>query len=159
MNPLPTWHNQWYYDDPFDASRWKIVTLDFNIALNQPAADNGGGIIVINWSTGNWVGQDQPPMTNEDPNNPSVVYIGRTQVDTLWLNKGDNGLYHFHQSYDLRDYGVNFNPVWISIDIAGYNFKLSSPELPGSIIHECVPEPASLSLLVLGGLALIRRRR
>jgi hypothetical protein len=36
---------------------------------------------------------------------------------------------------------------------------LSSPELPGSIWHDCVPEPLSASVLALAGLMAISSRR
>jgi len=159
FNPTPSWHNQWYWNDPYDPDRWKIVTLDFTIALDHPDMGNGGGIITINWTTPNWTNPDDFPATNEDPANHEIVYVGRQDIYNLWLPLGDHTIYTFHQEFDLRDYGIDYNPEWISIDIAGYNFKLSSPDVPGSIIHECVPEPVTLSLLALGGLGLLRRKR
>lgn len=157
LPPVPTWVNQWYYDDPFDPLRWKIVTLDFTYALNDPTAQ-GGGIIVINYSQPGWSPNTvAPPLPgNGDP------FVGRIQVDSLWLEGGNAGVYNWSRTYDLRDFGVNFNPEWISIDVAGYNVLLSSPGVPGSLQHECVvPAPAALPggmmLLCLAGAGLAMR--
>jgi len=158
-NPVPSWMNQWYYDDPYDPTRWKEITLTFKYGLNDPNA-NGGSYIVINYSTPAWSpNPGAPPMSNEDPNDPNVLWIGRIELDQLWIPAGDPNVYSWSQTYDLRTYGIDFNPEWISIDIAGYNFLLSSPTEPGTLIHECVPEPVTISLLALGGGLLIRRRR
>jgi hypothetical protein len=55
----------------------------------------------------------------------------------------------------------DYNPEWVSIDVltSGGLPNIEAVSVFGSITHECVPEPATLSLLALGGLALIRRRR
>jgi hypothetical protein len=147
-NPVPSWHNQWWYDDPFDPLRWKEVTINFVGALNDPTMP-GGGHIVINWSTENWTSEVAPPMTNEDPVT-LLPLIGRTEVTEFWLDQP--GTYQYSNTFDLRDFGVNYNPVWISVDIAGYNMKLSDNTNPGSIIHTCVPEPSTLLLLLMGGI-------
>ena len=72
----------------------------------------------------------------------------------------DDGLYdtvHLTGSYVIED----FNPEWVSIDVwidpLGVSYEPIYVE--GTIWHECVPEPAILSLLALGSLAVLRRRR
>jgi hypothetical protein len=155
-NPQPAWHNQWYYDDPLDLTRWKEVTLTFDYELMNSNA-NGGGIIAINYSTDNWTDTTAPPMSNTDGSGNEL--IGRIILENqFWVNAGDNTVHNFTQTFDLPDYGVDYNPVWISIDIAGYNVLLSSQENPGSIVHECVPEPSTFILLLMSGGVLLAVR-
>lgn len=51
--------------------------------------------------------------------------------------------------------------TWFSVLFIGRsdfiydNYEVS---VSGEIWHECVPEPATMSMLALGGLALLRRR-
>ena len=158
VNPVPAWVNQWYYDDPLYLDRWKQVSLNFNYGLNNPLAA-GGALIVINWSTDAWSDETAPPMTNRDLT--GQLLVGRQEVGSLWLEANNQNTYNFSETYDLRDYGVNYNPVWISIDVSGYNFNLSSQSLPGSIIHECIPtpEPSLTLLLGLGLVSIVLLRR
>ena len=157
VNLVPGWHNQWYYDDPLDLTRWKEVTLSFNMSQIDPT-QNGGAIVVINWSTDLWSNEVAPPMSNT--NEQGNLLIGREEVKELWIPANDplGGSYHFQGTFDLRDWGVNYNPVWISIDVIGYNVLLSSQTNPGSIIHECVPEPSTLILLLMSGGMLLALR-
>jgi len=161
VNPVPGWVNQWWYNDPPDPDRWKEVTITFNYALDD-ITQQGYADIAINYTSLDFPesGPDgAPPMSNLDPANSSIVWIPpRINVKSVGLEADDEGVYNFSQTFDLRDYCVNFNPEWISVDVAGYNFKMSDSAIPGSIIHECVPEPATIMLLGLGGLVLRKRR-
>jgi hypothetical protein len=149
VNLVPGWHNQWYYDDPLCYTQWKEVTLTFDISRIDPL-QNGGAIIVINWSTDLWSNEEAPPMSNIDEE--GNLLIGRQEVMQLWIPADDPiGSYSFQGTFDLRDWGVDYNPVWISIDVIGYNAMLSSQDNPGSIIHECVPEPSAIVLLLISG--------
>lgn len=155
-NPVPGWWNQWYYDDPPDPERWKEVKVAFQYGLGSQDM-NGFGSIIINFTTLDRpeTGADgQPPLPGEEDE-----FIGRVEVAEVSLTEGDQGVYSFEGSYDLRQYGIDFNPEWVSIDIVGYNMLFSGPDQPGSFIHECVPEPTSLAALALGGLAALLRRK
>jgi hypothetical protein len=59
----------------------------------------------------------------------------------------------FQGHYNLRDdFGVPYNPEWVSVDIAGYNVMLTPIE-GSNFIHRCVPEPGTFVLLATGLLA------
>jgi hypothetical protein len=163
-NPVPGWHNQWYYDGLLRPG-YKTVTLDFDYMLvnpNPPDQKGGGTDIVLNWSTQAWV--DPDPLNPSPPiGNQANTWIGRVLVSqACWLPQGDATVHHFHSTYNLSQYGVNFNPEWVSLDITGYNVWLS-PVGAGSIIHTCVPEPGTLVPLVTAGIGLLvfawRRRK
>jgi hypothetical protein len=154
VNPVPGWRNQWFYDGRYRPERYKVVDLSFTYALADPT-QRGGTDIVINWSTPEWsiVGSaNSPPTSNQ--------YIGRATISReTWLEANDTRILPFNGRYDLRDLGVPFNPEWVSIDVVGYNVRLSSPSLPGSINHYCIPEPSSMLLLVgLAALAFYGRK-
>lgn len=158
MNPVPSWYNQWFYDGKFRPERYKIVEVKFTYALLDPLA-NGGTDIVINWATPEWslnpANQGKPPIGFDQ--NP---FIGRAWLTReSWLEAGDMGVYQFAGRYDLRKLGVPFNPEWVSIDVAGYNVRISNPNLPGSIVHYCIPEPATVGLLLVSLTLLVSRRR
>ena len=159
VNPVPGWRNQWFYDGKFRPERYKVVDIKFSYALLNPAA-GGGTDIVINWATPAWslnpANQGLPPVGFDQ--NP---FIGRAVLTReAWLPAGDPGIYQFAGRYDLRDLGVPFNPEWISVDVSGYNVRISSRDLPGALVHRCIPEPATLALAVLSlGLMVCSRRR
>ena len=101
---------------------------------------------------------------NVNPDNLDEIWVERELIDLLQIPEGMAEQGHFSETFDLRDFGVDYNPEWISIDLAGYNFLVSGPNEPGSIEHEClaIPEPATLALAGLGLSGLIgyvRRRR
>lgn len=147
---LPQWWNEWWYDDPFDPLRWKIIDLEFDYGLVDPAQP-GYAIIVVNWSTGNWVGQPGPPLTNTDLS--GNVVIERLLIEELMIPAGGGG------QYSLTDYRlpIPYNPEWISIDVRGFNFTVTE----GKLWHECVPEPLTILgvMIGLGGLVRYVRRR
>ena len=150
QNPVPGWANQWYYDAPYDPTKWKEIDIAFTYARESPGID-GSLEIVINYSMPEWSpNPNGPPLPGQEDSIGWVEDIARLAV------MNDNPI-NTSLSIDLRDYGINYNPEWISIDVVGYGFLVSSPENPGSFVHRCVPEPGTISLLGLGVLALLRR--
>lgn len=170
---VPGWWNQWWYDHPYDPERWKEVELDFDYMRFTPGQD-GLLDIWVNWSLPAWSLLDpndptgpgidpstQPPLPGDDI--PPGTYIGRTSLTPGGIAVDNDQLLHFHDEFDLRQYGIDYNPEWISVDVVGYGFLISDPSNPGSIYHRCmVPEPITLGLLslsVAGIAGYVRRRR
>lgn len=65
---------------------------------------------------------------------------------------------------DVFAFEIYPNPEWETIELSFYNENTGEPWYPAYVDQVvidtwCVPEPATLSLLALGGLALLRRRK
>ncbi|MBW8034891.1 MAG: hypothetical protein FVQ79_04420 [Planctomycetes bacterium] len=134
------WWNEWWYDDPYDPDRVKIISLTFGYDLVNPALLQGYAVVTVNWSTTDWSinpppGVDpsqQPPLSDFDPQNPSVPWVGRMDIIRIPIGEGGNP----PSDYTLQDFQlpIPYNPEWVSIDIRGYNFWLTN----GELTHECV---------------------
>lgn len=148
--PYPSgWWNQWFYNDPPDPTRWKEIDYSINVS-----ADVGPGselMIAINWST-----MEYP----ENPNQPPIPPIDEALTiyrETIYQGPADNPMFSepLTGHITIRDY----NPEWVSIDVQGYLGVNGGAQISGWIDHECIPEPMTLSLLALGGVAVLIRRR
>jgi hypothetical protein len=147
--PDSGWWNQWFYDDPFDPNRWKLI--DYSIPV-QPLEPGTPGLLTlaINWSSDLYPPNPvEPPIPPIDPIMEDswivrqVVFDGLVDVEPILIEG----------QIPIREY----NPEWVSIDIMGYGVQI----MGGVINHVClaVPEPATLSLLVLGSFGLMLWRR
>jgi hypothetical protein len=157
QNSPPFW-NEWWYDDPYQlGGKWVQVTFDYS--LINPGAP-GDVHVTINWTNSLWVGQAAPPNWQNSAN--PELYIKRLSDPEYNI---DQGPWNFHlepgspgRSWDSGKIWlpINYNPEWVSVDVQGMgNVGISN----GVLLHECVPEPATLILLCLGGLSLLRKRR
>ena len=149
------WWNQWFENTPFDPDRWKEIDVAFEIFRLDPGAGDAWAEVTLNWSTPVYADILSSPM------NPPIPPLTPEQED-LFIERAEPSLFE-GQVGDMTTQDVDppihyviddYNPQWVSIDIHGYNFRID-----GRIDHRCVPEPASLSLLGLGGMAMVRRRR
>jgi len=135
--------NQWFYDHPYDPDLWKKIDLFIAIAGTGPDA---WAEISVNWSSDLYPnGTGQPPLPPLDPTVENDWIIRE-----LIFYEKDILIVNVEKSVTIPHY----NPEWVSIGIRGRNINTF-----GWFGHECIPEPYTISLLALGGLALLRKRR
>ena len=133
--PATGWWNAWFYDHPFDPRRIKAFTLTISSATPY---EGGPSVIdlAINWSTNQWA-IDQPPEDSFPPL-PGVD-------EELYIERRIQ--YSGHPSMltgNFSDTAWDYNPEWISIDVAGRNFYIY-----GSMFHECLG-PLDLAFVITG---------
>jgi len=155
LYPQTGWWNQWFFNEPEIFDRWKVI--DYVITVDDPSAPVGGGDIlevVVNWSTPLWPDPAVPPIPGMlPPGLPEEDFIVREAV--IW-----NGPVDIGKTLEGTIIIDQYNPVWVSIDVRATPLTgLSTFNIAGHIYHECLPEPATLGLLAVGGLALLRKRR
>ncbi len=145
------WWNQWFFNDAQVWNRWK--TIDYAITMEVIPPEYGDYLeVAINWTTPAWTDPVTPPIGPAD--DPFIVrntiFAGTaTELDPVPITlTGDITI-------------PNYNPVWVSIDVRVSPIAMGTDELHvyGTITHECLPEPATLSLLALGSLGALARRR
>jgi len=160
------WWNQWFYNDPLDMTRWKLIEYDIWVDPTLPEGQPIPGFVdvVLNWSTPDYppTGPDgDPPMPTQEQ------WIERS----LTIASGPNELpWEEHGSYIIPD----FNPEWVSIDVyvesnqwvdlgQGDEMVPLPVYISGDIRHQCIPEPSTIVLLAMGALGLVafawRRRK
>jgi len=155
--PPPFW-NQWWWNDPYiQGGKWIQVSFDYKL-LNPELL--GDVFVTINWTNGQWVGQQAPP-TWQNSANPEA-FISRLSDPEFNLNLEDWRFMLQPESMPGHwDSGkiwlpINYNPEWVSVDVQGMgNVGIWN----GVLYHECVPEPATLLLLAFGGVALLGQKR
>lgn len=120
------WINQWFYDHPFDATRGKIIHIEFDWAAMDPQCTTDI-TVAVNWSTpaysGLGLGDTEPPLPGCDE---ALYIIRQVIVDQCGVFAEPQ---HVVFDYIIWDY----NPEWVSIDVMGCNFVITN----GVIVHEC----------------------
>jgi len=82
-------------------------------------------------------------------NNPQAPQSSVLQGIPIW----DQWIDLMLPPFDGTEY-YDWNPEWVSLEFYGYGFAVDY-----DFTDWCIPEPATMSLLGLGALALLRRRR
>jgi hypothetical protein len=109
-------------------------------------------------------GTDNPPLANA----PIGFIIGNLHIDTVMDFSGAGSLVHHWENLDTGDKGtIDLGPFTSAANlgeldtiwIAG-NSSDGANGLDNIVLrYGLIPEPASMTLLALGGLAMLRRRR
>jgi len=132
--PEEEWWNVWFYDHPLDTLRWKEIFLMYDIVPMDPGQESYIEV-AINWSLETWPNEEEPPLPGADP------FIGRAIVYAGMVEAG-----HYEFPWEILEY----NPVWVSVDVRGYNFDIPF----GEITHICAtrdPISLDLSFVITGG--------
>jgi len=141
----PSWWNAWFFNSPqIEGWKWIAYYMELrNTSGNQEVE------VAINWSGPGWTDPGRPPTDPaEDP------FIVR---ETIFLGALEPGL-NILESVDpiiIPDY----NPIWVSYDVRAFEGSTGELQMDVWIDHEHVPEPATMTLLAFGSLAVLRRRR
>lgn len=136
------WWNAWFDNQLLDFNRWAEVSVDGTI-LTTGAPQQV--TIAINF-TGESGGPPIPPLTPEE----EVSMIER------WIIFDDILPADIITSFS-GGIQIPYNPRWLSIDVMNVS-GIGSTEINGTIQYECVPEPATICLLTLGGLGILRKK-
>jgi len=149
--PQTGWWNQWFYDGRPDPERWKKI--DFRIRIEPALPDVGTDqrvALAINWSNLEFpqTGPDgRPPMADQEWAIERRVIFDELVSLPIEIRS--------EVPFVIEEY----NPEWVSIDVMVDQAAGDELLIDGEIWHECVPEPATMGLLAIAGLVLIRRRR
>jgi len=148
--PPVSWYNIWFYNDPLDPTRMKIIRMGFWV---KPYEEGTSDIYyVFNWSNELWNNNGAFPLPTEESSieRSPVNYIaditeGADPEKGKWIEI----------EYIIPDY----NPAWISVDIWGQNIQIlneqveppmespllywwsQNPQKGGILVHECLPKP------------------
>lgn len=158
--PDTNWWNQWFYDGRPDPERWKYIDYVVQIESspidpNQTDPTAEWVMVALNWSN------MQFPETG--PNGPPPMPCDEGAIERAIIFEG------FVLTWDqvtLQDRFVipDYNPEWVSIDVmTDFMFSENVIEISGGLVHECVPEPSTVALVLMGALGLAayawRKRR
>ena len=137
---------QWFYDAPPDPN----LRQEIDYVIDLLPMSSGFIDIAICWST--------MAYAETGPNGPPPPMTG-PQIDSKpifaeYVEIGDP-IPTLEGHITIAEY----NPEWIAVDVGASMRMNMGLTVGGEIRHECIPEPATLSLLALVGLAMMRTKR
>ena len=150
----PEWWNIWFYDHPFDITRYKEVYLQFYIYPYDSLLPSDVEI-VINWSTQFWPVQNPPgpPIPSLFPPPDEDIVLSRSETMFEYhgfIYMSDPIYYSFTNNFIFPWY----NPEWVSVDIRGANFQIyKNDSIPGEwseIVHWCYAKPQDPDSVEMG---------
>jgi len=149
---IHTWDGNWHSGDQ-GPDHWKLAVdggptlLDTTFSNDHPNSRGDGQAYPENWTSGM---TPHPPRTGAtEVNTLGYTYMYGTQpggpMDSVYT-----------LNYTFAHSGTN-----VTLEYSAWNLQGITDESWGldNVTVTAIPEPATLSLLALGGLALIRRRR
>ncbi len=145
VEPDPTNPN-WLETDPWGSVREGIWPLsgymDVIVDNHEPPNDVKMVWVQITWHVSDEQHPDEPHLVNLDP---SASYGPELIDENLWCNDWKTSVYYWE---------IEPNPV----DEA---FRIQGDIMVDQLVIDtwCIPEPATLGLLGIGALALVRRRK
>ena len=130
--------------------------------------DNGNGTTTLSYTLSNYGGTY------------SIYDLDWSQIGYGWIDvqTPENWAYDYHYDGPMSRFSTNAGPCVIDESIAGFHITVGEPLYGGVMVYYTdiqhdpnkpglatgtvqfpIPEPASMILLALGGLAVVRRRR
>jgi uncharacterized repeat protein (TIGR01451 family) len=119
--PNTGWWNIWFFDHPFDPTRFKEIFVHFDWF---PTMEPYWIEAAVNWAQPPWPPGGPPPVPPLDPAEEEM-YVHREYIPISGPGPVDF-------SVVVPDY----NPEWVSIDVMGMNVVIPQ----GVIHHECLPK-------------------
>jgi len=135
--PNTDWWNQWFYDDPFDETRWKVIT---GWVYVTPLSGENWVTITLNWSSPAWSpNPDMPPIPPLTPEE-EADWVVRPQQPLF------DGWVEVPLEIPIYEEILEYNPEWVSIDVMGFNVIVE-----GEIRHVCIGERHGINFTVEEG--------
>ncbi len=129
--PNSDWWAQWFYNGPHNPRGTKMVSVDLNVVILDPASSTRSYMEVsLNWTTANWPSDAEAPPLPRDLRglDHERQVIQRAELVARMEIRDSISI---HAPFEISE----FCPTWISIDIRGENVRIE-----GRISHECVSD-------------------
>ena len=158
-----------YYDGEYGAGNWYVTDVSLELTQNNSGFTTNGDVDIY------WSGDDVTtmapgattgghwPLLDGDNDFTPLEYVDSyyfTEVSTGYVeshNINHANVFAEIENGELLTVILNDADANVAATYSGYT-NTSVPGAP-TIVVSALPEPASLALLAIGGLALIRRRR